>query len=223
MLRLAVLGIILGSVTYVFGRCTVTPLRTETTKLGNKRQYCVHNVTQGNVTVPVEILVGSQFQTPECVRCKCTTMGMSCCGFGVADDAALHVPPGCAAVADGCEVVLVSLQDMRTDCYIKSPMAYERNMHMRNQQSIIDYFSYSNPRAMEILRSPEFSRPPRRRGNGQGGAGAEGGAGAAAEGGQEARPMITDAHLDAMMISAMLGRPTYGGFRPMDVFGAMFA
>nr|XP_022334741.1 uncharacterized protein LOC111131485 [Crassostrea virginica] len=218
MIREVLVGFVLGLCTYVSCRCTVSPLQTETTKLGNKRQYCVHNVTHGNSSVPVEILVGSQFQTADCLRCRCTTMGMSCCGFGVADDAALHVPPGCAAVADGCEVVLVSLQDMRTDCYVKSPMAYERHRQMQDQQMILDYFSYSNPRAMEILRSPEFSRPPRRRGQGPGG---EAGAGGAAEGGQEARPRLTDAHMDAMMISAMLGRPTYGGFQPMDIMSAL--
>lgn len=224
MIRFAVFALVLGFAADVYCRCTVTPLRTETTKLGSRRQYCVHNVTQGNVSVPVEILIGSQFQTADCIRCKCTRMGMSCCGFGVADDAALHVPPGCAAIADGCEVVLVSLQDMRTDCYVKSPMAYERQRQMKDKQMMLDYFSHSNPRAMEILRSPEFSRPPRRHGNGQGGsAGGEAGAGGAAEGGQEAKPIITDAHLDAMMISAMLGRPTYGGYQPMDIMSAMFA
>lgn len=103
-------------------------------------------------------------------------------------------------------------------------MAYERQRQMKDKQMILDYFSYSNPRAMEILRSPEFSRPPRRHGYGPGGpAGGEAGAGGAAEGGQEARPIITDAHLDAMMISAMLGRPTYGGYQPMDIMSAMFA
>jgi hypothetical protein len=143
--------------------------------------------------------------------------------FGVADEAALHVPPGCTAVADGCEVVLVSLHDMRTDCYIRSPMAYEKQRQMRDQRMLLDYFTRTNPRAMEILQSPEFSRPPRRRNNNRRGAGGEGGAAGAAEGGQEARPRITDAHLDAMMISAMLGRPRFGGFRMMDIMGALFA
>lgn len=140
--------------------------------------------------------------------------------FGVADDAALHVPPGCAAVADGCEVVLVSLQDMRTDCYIKSPMAYEKQRQMKDQRMLLNYFSRNNPRAMEILQSPEFNRPPRRRMNSRRGAGGSAGA---AEGGQEAPPMITDAHLDAMMISAMLGRPRLGGFRMMDIMSALMA
>lgn len=48
---------------------------------GRVRHYCVHNVTKGNSTVEIELLLDSKFETRDCQRCTCSRMGLSCCGY----------------------------------------------------------------------------------------------------------------------------------------------
>ena len=47
---------------------------------GRVRHYCVHNVTKGNSTVEIELLLDSKFETRDCQRCTCSRMGLTCCG-----------------------------------------------------------------------------------------------------------------------------------------------
>ena len=67
---------------------------------GNAEEYCVYG--------ELKVLPGASFKvpSPDCLDCKCTTQGLSCCGFGVS--AGVAIPPeGCVAYNDGCSAIFV--------------------------------------------------------------------------------------------------------------------
>eukprot|EP00105_Crassostrea_gigas_P000409 XP_011412223.1 PREDICTED: uncharacterized protein LOC105317310 isoform X1 [Crassostrea gigas] len=149
-------GWIVGGLTLLFAvigsvesSCTVTPAKVETTYTGRVRHYCVHNVTKGNSTVEIELLLDSKFETRDCKRCTCSRMGLSCCGYGVASNERIHVPKDCHPVADGCQIALISDIDNVTDCYSIGPhaAARRRDEMMRGMARQIAHREY--PQAMQ--------------------------------------------------------------------------
>ncbi|XP_061188258.1 uncharacterized protein LOC133196363 [Saccostrea echinata] len=153
-----ILGLLFAVVAYVQCSCTVTPAKIEKTYTGRVRHYCVHNVTKGNSTAQIELLLDSKFETRDCQRCTCSRMGLSCCGYGVASNEPIHVPKGCHPVEDGCRIALISDIDNVTDCYSIGPPAAERRQQemMRDMARSMAHQQY--PQAMQYWRG---LNPPR--------------------------------------------------------------
>ncbi|KAK3087778.1 hypothetical protein FSP39_010498, partial [Pinctada imbricata] len=186
-------------------------------ELGRTRQFCVHNVTEGNTTIQIEIMLGSKFETKECQRCQCTSVGMSCCGIGIYGDGQIFVPDGCNAVADGCRIVLVSDIDNTTDCYTTGAVARDRQGQIMAENSMRNYLATENPSALQMINERQYPPQMGPFASGFGPMGMMGGFGfgnmlgprgqGQGQGGRE--PM--DGLMEAMVMMSMMGGGGSGG------------
>ncbi|XP_069122013.1 uncharacterized protein [Argopecten irradians] len=98
-----------------------SPLKIKTSDYGSVRGYCEYPMTSGGITVQLEILPGSSFDTLDCFHCECTNDGLHCDGVGV-NGWSLSGPPECTVVADGCNPIFVLRANKKIDCFTRRPV-----------------------------------------------------------------------------------------------------
>jgi hypothetical protein len=84
----------------------------------------------------MKVLPGSSFKlsAPDCLKCKCTTQGLQCCGFGFA--AGIVTPPeGCMVYNDACHLIFIKTDNPSEICH----QAKSINNEKKNRKLLVNY------------------------------------------------------------------------------------